>query len=79
MFLNENSVPGESSDSQHQDWIDVVSCETNTSSKVGQNMANPLGVSESLITFTKYVDKATPLLQIACSSGKVFGEAGILS
>ena len=73
VFLEIEGIPGESQDKTRADTIDVLSW----SWGMTQNGTTHLGpgagsgkVSVQDIAFTKYVDKSTPPLLKACTSGK---------
>jgi len=81
-FLQIDGIPGESSDSNHKDWIEVLS--------YGHEMVQPVSSTKSSaggaatgrsqhgdFAITKFVDKASPKLYEAVSSGKHFSKAKI--
>ena len=73
MFLKIDSIPGESTDDSHMDWIDVLSMNwgatntgtTNTGSKDGAGI-----VSVQDFNFAKEVDKSSPKLFLAVANGQ---------
>jgi type VI secretion system secreted protein Hcp len=72
MFLNIAGVPGESRDSNHPGQIDVLAWSWGLSnpSSVTPGGGNSGGIpSIQDISLTKYVDKASPVLMLACSKG----------
>ena len=81
MFLKLGDLKGESRDSKHKDETEVLawswgmsqSGTTHTGSGGGQGK-----VSVQDLSITKYVDKATPFLMLACCNGKHFPE-GLLT
>ena len=65
-FMKFEGVDGESADSKHQDWIDILSW------KWGITAPTPgtIGKAEAKdFTLTKWIDKASPLLYLACCTG----------
>lgn len=78
MFLKIEGVSGESADSKHQAWIDVLSWSWGMSQSGSMHTATGGGsgkVSVQDISITKRVDKATPALLNHCCSGKHFPTA----
>ncbi len=76
-FLQIEGIPGESTESKHADWIELTSIghevRQPTSSTKGSAGGGSTGRSvHSPFTITKYLDKATPKLYEAVSSGKHF-------
>ncbi|MES2820461.1 MAG: type VI secretion system tube protein Hcp [Pseudomonadota bacterium] len=72
-FIKIEGIPGESKDSKHAGQIDVLSwgyavSQTSTSHTGGGSGAGKANFSE--LTFSHYVDKATPNLMKYCASGK---------
>ena len=59
-------IPGESTDSSHPNWIDVMSL--GLDGKFG-------GTGSAGFTFTKKLDKASPLLFRACAAATIYPEA----
>lgn len=78
MFLKLDGVSGESVDKSHKGEIDVLAWSwgaTNSGSMHSGSGGGSGKVNVQDLSFTKYVDKATPLLLGACCSGKHFSEA----
>ena len=78
MFLKIDTVEGEAQDTKHKKEIDVLSwswgMNNNGSAHVGGGAgAGKVNVQD--LTFTKWVDSATPKLALACCSGKHFKDA----
>jgi type VI secretion system secreted protein Hcp len=71
-FLHIDGIKGESTDSQHKDWIEVLSYSqgAGASAPGTADAKKTSGPSEILIT--KKVDSSSPLLQRFCASGKHF-------
>ncbi len=73
MFLKMTTLPGESTEKNHAQWIDVASIGfkvdnpvTLGSSGAGITPGKPTG---SALTITKLLDRASPLLFLGCASG----------
>jgi type VI secretion system secreted protein Hcp len=71
MFLKIEGVPGESQDSRHKDWIEVLS--------YSHGMVQPTGgigaIEHQDFSITKCIDKATPKLALYCCSRTQVAEA----
>jgi len=66
-------IDGESKDSSHKGWIDVLSFSYGVSQSSSTFTGGGGGVGKAsfdALTFTHYVDKATPNLMQYCASGK---------
>jgi len=78
MFLKLDGIKGEASDAKHKEEIDVLawswglsqSGTTHTGTGGGAGKVNVQDIS-----FTKWVDKASPVLFLDCASGKHIKEA----
>ena len=73
IFLKIDGIPGESTDDNHKDWIDVLSFDHGVAQKKESTCSNPT-VSQDRATFSditivKSADKASPKLSVACSNG----------
>jgi type VI secretion system secreted protein Hcp len=78
MFLKIDDVKGESVDSKHKDEVDVLAWSWGMSQSGTTHMGGGGGsgkVSVQDLSFTKYIDKATPNFMMACCNGKHFKEA----
>ncbi len=78
MFLKIGDIKGESSDSKHKGEIDVLAwswglTQSGTMTAGGGGGAGKVSVQD--ISLTKYVDKSSPMLILACCNGKHFKEA----
>ena len=78
MFLKLDDVKGESRDDKHKDEIDVLAWswgmhQSGTTHLGGGGGAGKVAVQD--ISITKYVDKASPNLMMACCNGKHYKEA----
>lgn len=81
-YLQIDGIKGESTDSQHKDWIDVLSYSGLTvppaSEPVKAADAKQTGASQhGHLVITKQVDRASPTLHEMCSSGKHIKQATI--
>lgn len=81
MFIKIADAPGESVDEKHKDEIDVLAWSWGMSQS-GTTHAGPGAgagkVNVQDLSFTKYVDKASPLLMLFCSNGKHVAEATLV-
>jgi len=78
MFLKIGDVKGESKDQAHAEEIDVLSWSWGMSQSGSMHMGSGGGagkVNINDLSLTKYVDKSSPNLMMACSSGKHYPEA----
>jgi type VI secretion system secreted protein Hcp len=76
MFIKIGDIKGESTDDKHKGEIDVLSwslgaTQSGTSGSGGGGGAGKVQVQD--LTFTKYIDKATPTLFKYCCSGEHIG------
>jgi len=78
IFINIKDVKGESVDDKHKDEIHVLAWSWGMSQS-GTTHAGPGGGSGKAsfqdLSFTHFIDKASPNLMIACANGKHFAEA----
>jgi type VI secretion system secreted protein Hcp len=65
-FLKLEGVPGESTDADHKDEIEIESFSMGISRPPGSTGAAQL----SDLNLSKYLDKASPLLMLRCADGK---------
>ena len=78
MFLKIEGIDSESKDSGHEGEIDVLAWSWGMSQSGSMHSGGGGGagkVSVQDLSFTKYVDKATGNLMLACAKGKHIGEA----
>ncbi len=73
-FLKIDNIEGESSDSKHQGWIEVLRYGIGVKQTVSATASSAGGASAeradfSDFSFRKYLDKATPKLTLACADG----------
>jgi len=78
MFLKMDDIKGESVDAKHKGEIDVLAwswglSQSGTTHVGGGGGAGKVSVQD--LSFTKYVDKSSPTLMLACCNGKHFKEA----
>ena len=81
MFLKIDTVNGESRDKVHTKEIDVLAWSWGMSNSGSAHVGGGAGsgkVSVQDLSFTKYVDAATPFLALACCNGKHFGTATLV-
>lgn len=80
-FVKIKDIDGESTDSQHVDWIEVLSYSFGVSNSSSPASAVGGGTTERSnfqdISLTKYLDKASPKVMFACASGKHVEEVTI--
>jgi len=80
-FIKIGDIKGESQDDKHKEEIDVLAWSWGMSQSGTTHMGSGSGagkVAVQDISFTKQVDKSTPVLMQACSSGKHYGEAKLV-
>jgi type VI secretion system secreted protein Hcp len=78
MFLQIGDVKGETKDASHKDEIDVLAWSWGVSQSGTMHQGSGGGSGKSSLqdlSFTKYIDKSTPLLWLACCNGKHFETA----
>ena len=78
MFMKIDAVDGEAQDSKYKKAIDVLSWTWGMSNSGSAHVGGGAGagkVNVHDLTFTKWVDSATPKLALACCSGKHFKDA----
>lgn len=78
MFIKIGDIKGESKDEAHKEEIDVLAwswgmSQSGTSHVGGGSGAGKVSVQD--ISFTKYIDKSTTDLMLACCNGKHIPEA----
>jgi type VI secretion system secreted protein Hcp len=78
MFMKIDDIKGESSDAKHKDAIEVLSWTWGLSQSGSAHQGGGTGtgkVSVRDVSFTKYVDRSTPVLMKYCCKGKFFEHA----
>jgi type VI secretion system secreted protein Hcp len=81
MFIKIGDVKGEAQDKSHKDEIDVLSWSWGMSQSGTMHSGGGGGggkVTVNDLSFTKWVDKSTPNLMKACSSGSQYKEAKLI-
>lgn len=79
-YLKIGDIKGESTDDKHKDWINLLSYSWGEPA-AGRDAASGLPTGKRQhkpLTITKHVDKASPMLQQAATSGKVIKEMEIV-
>ncbi len=70
IFLNVDGIPGESLDTKHDEWIDVISFSHGISLPTSTLTTRTTGGStHEVFTVVKELDKASPKLALACCNG----------
>ena len=78
MFIKIGALKGESRDDKHKEEIDVLAWSWGMSNSGSAHVGGGAGagkVSVQDLSFTKYVDKSSPDLMLACCNGKHFDDA----
>lgn len=79
-FLKIDGIPGESTDDKHKDWIEILSYNFGVSqaASAAAKSATAAAVAQRAdfqdVSITKYVDKASPKLLMACAKGETIKE-----
>src|SRR5262245_23809654 len=78
MFVKIGSLKGESTDKNHAGEFDTLSWSWGISNSGSAHQGGGMGAGKARVqdfSFTKYVDKGTPDLMLACCNGKHFDKA----
>jgi len=78
MFFKMAPLKGESRDKTHKDAIDILAWSWGVSNSGSAHVGTGAGAGKANVqdlSFTKYVDKSTPDLLLACCNGKHFATA----
>ncbi|MCC7200320.1 MAG: type VI secretion system tube protein Hcp [Gammaproteobacteria bacterium] len=78
MFIKIGELAGESGDSVHKDSIDVLAWSWGLSNSGSAHSGGGAGagkVNVQDLSFTKWVDRSSPELMLACANGKHFDKA----
>src|ERR1700737_1620240 len=78
MFIKIDTVDGESRDKTHKKEIDVLAWSWGMSNSGSAHVGGGAGAGKANVqdlSFTKWVDSATPKLALACCAGKHFKDA----
>src|SRR6476660_2723852 len=81
MFIKIDTVDGESKDSKHKGEIDVLAWSWGMSNSGSAHTGGGAGagkVNVQDLSFTKYIDKSSPDLMLACCNGKHFPDANLV-
>jgi type VI secretion system secreted protein Hcp len=81
MFLKIEGIPGESKDGKHKDWIDVLAWSWGASNSGTARFGGAPGPGKANVqdmSFTKYIDKASPELFLRCCNGKHIPESTLI-
>src|ERR1035438_2948598 len=81
-FLSIDGIKGESTESNHKDWIEILSYNHQVTQPTSSTRSSSGGASTGAsehgdIFVTKYIDMASPKLHEAASTGKHFKKATI--
>lgn len=73
-FLKIVGIEGESTDSKHKGWIELIRYSSDMSQTVSRTASSAGGASTGRVNincfgFTKLLDKTSPLLALACAAG----------
>lgn len=78
IFIKIQDIAGESRDKEHAGEIDVLAWSWGMSNSGSAHIGGGAGSGKANVqdlSFTKYIDKASPRLQLACLTGEHIGEA----
>ena len=78
MFMKIGDLKGEARDSKHKETIDVLAWSWGMSNSGSAHVGGGAGagkVNVQDLSFTKYIDKSSPDLMLACCNGKHYPEA----
>jgi type VI secretion system secreted protein Hcp len=78
MFIKIGAIKGEARDDKHKEEIDVLAWSWGMSNSGTTHMGGGGGsgkVNVQDLSFTKYIDKASPDLMLSCCNGKHFDKA----
>lgn len=81
MFIKIGDLKGESTDKAHKDEIDVLAWSWGMSNSGSAHMGGGQGAGKANVqdlSFTKYIDKSSADLQLACLNGKHFPKANLV-
>jgi type VI secretion system secreted protein Hcp len=79
-FLKMTTIPGESTDDKHKDWIEILSYNQGVSQpRVGTGSSSGAQSAQRAdfgdFSFVHHLDKASPKLFLACATGEHISEA----
>ena len=78
IFIKIGDLKGEAQDQKHKDEIDVISWSWGISNSGSAHIGGGAGTGKANVqdlSFTKYMDRASPSLLLACCNGKHFPHA----
>jgi type VI secretion system secreted protein Hcp len=81
MFIKIGDLKGESQDQKHKDEIDVLSWSWGVSNSGSAHVGGGAGTGKANVQdfkFTKWMDKSSTPLLLACCNGKHFPEASLV-
>jgi len=81
MFIRIGALKGESRDKVHKEKIDVLAWSWGMSNSGSAHVGGGAGagkVNVQDVSFTKYIDKSSPDLMLACCNGKHFDDATLI-
>src|SRR6202035_2380841 len=81
MFIKIDTVDGESKDSKHKKDIDLLAWSWGMSNSGSAHVSGGAGagkVNVQDLSFTKWIDKSSPSLMLACCNGKHFDKATLV-
>jgi len=81
MFIKIDGIKGESADDKHKEEIDVLAWSWGLSQSGSAHMGGGAGagkVNVSDLSFTKYIDVASPDLYLSCCNGKHLKDAKLV-
>jgi type VI secretion system secreted protein Hcp len=81
MFIKIEGVKGESKDTKKPEWIDVLAWSWGASQSGSAHLGSGAGagkVNVQDLSLTKYIDKASADLMLACCNGKHFPKAELV-
>jgi type VI secretion system secreted protein Hcp len=81
MFIKIGKLEGESKDSKHGKEIDVLAWSWGASNSGSAHVGGGMGagkVNVQDLSFTKYIDKSSPDLMLACCNGEHYPEAKLV-
>ena len=81
MFIKIGDLKGESRDKTHKEEIDVLAWSWGVSNSGSAHVGGGAGAGKANVqdlSFTKYIDKCSPSLMLACCKGSHYAEAKLI-
>ena len=81
MFLEIDGVKGEARDKAHKEKIDILAWSWGVSNSGSAHVGGGMGAGKANvqdISVTKYIDKSSPDIMLACCNGKHYGSAQLI-